>query len=400
MATIDQKFSSPFTPGSPAPADLFAGRIQQIREVDNYLRQSAAGRQENVFLTGDRGIGKSSFALIMRQMAGVNHDMVGIHVFLGGVNTLEELTRRIVEELVKEGWDKPWYSRIAGMLEDRVKKVGALGITIEFRPEPDDLHLLASRFPEILGEFVARITEDRCGVFIILDDINGLADNNQFANWYKSFVDEIAIHFGPYPVFIMLSGLSERRDQLAVHQPSLMRVFRIVELERLSDEEVEYFFIKAFGEAEMNVNADALRIMVEYSSGLPVMMQEIGDATFWTDTDDVVTKRDAVAGIRGAAVSVGQKYLDPSIYRAIRSDRYRAIIRKMSADSIIQPTFTRQQIASILTDEEFRVFDNLLRRLRELGVVEPDREGGRGAYKYTNQIYPVYMWMEAQDYMR
>ena len=399
MATIDQKYSSPFTPGSPAPADLFAGRIRQIKEVDNYLRQSAAGRQENVFLTGDRGIGKSTFASIVRQMAGINHGMVGIHVFLGGVTTLEELTRRIFEALVREGWDQPWYARISNMLSDRVKKVGALGITIEFSPGPEDLTLLTRRFPEAFGEFVARISEDRRGVLIILDDINGLADNDRFANWYKSVVDQIATQFGPYPALIMLSGLSERRDQLAVHQPSLMRVFRIVELERLDDEEVESFFDKAFGEVGMTVKADAMRRMVGYSSGLPVMMQEIGDATFWADSDGVVTQQDAVSGIRGAAVSVGQKYLDPNIYQAIRSGRYRAIIRKMAGDSI-QPDFTRQQIASILTEEEFRVFDNLLRRLRQLGVVEIDYERGRGAYKYTNQIYPVYMWMEAQDYMR
>lgn len=399
MAKMDQKQSSPFTPGSPAPADLFAGRVEQIREVNRYLTQTASGRQENLFLTGDRGIGKSSFASIMRQMASINYDMVGIHVYLGGVNTIEELTRRIVEELVKEGWDQPWYTRISNMLGDRVKKVGALGITIEFSPEPEDLTLLARRFPEALGEFVARISEDKRGVLIILDDINGLADNDRFANWYKSVVDYIATHFGPYPALIMLSGLSERRDQLAVHQPSLMRVFRIVELERLDDGEVESFFNNAFGEAGMTVKANAMRRMVRYSSGLPVMMQEIGDAAFWADSDGVVTQRDAVSGISGAAVSVGQKYLDPNIYQAIRSDRYRAIIRKMAGDSI-RPTFTRQRIASILTDEEFRVFDNLLRRLRELGVVEIDYEGGRGAYKYTNQIYPVYMWMEAQEYIR
>ena len=398
MPTTVQKDASPFTPGSPVPAELFAGRAQQIREVDNYLKQATSGRQENVFLTGDRGIGKSSFASIVRQLAGVNHDMVGIHVFLGGVTTLEELARRVLEELVREGWDQPWYARISNLLGDRVKRVGALGITIEFRPEPEDQTLLAHRFPEILGEFVARIAEDRSGVLIILDDINGLTEDDLFANWYKSAVDQIATQFGSYPALVLLSGLPERRDQLSVQQPSLMRVFRIVELERLSDPEVEDFFDKAFGEAGMSVKADAMRLMVKYSSGLPVMMQEIGDATFWADSDGEVTRRDAVSSISGAAINVGRKYLDPSIYRTIRSDRYRAIIRKMSSDSI-QPTFTRQQIESRVSEEEFRVFDNLLRRLRQLGVVEIDHEGGRGAYKYTNQIYPVYMWMEAQDYV-
>ena len=246
----------------------------------------------------------------------------------GASTTLEELARRVLEELVREGWDQPWYARISNLLGDRVKRVGALGITIEFRPEPEDQTLLAHRFPEILGEFVARIAEDRSGVLIILDDINGLTEDDLFANWYKSAVDQIATQFGSYPALVLLSGLPERRDQLSVQQPSLMRVFRIVELERLSDPEVEDFFDKAFGEAGMRVKADAMRLMVKYSSGLPVMMQEIGDATFWADSDGEVTRPDAVSGISGAAINVGRKYLDPSIYRTIRSDRYRAIIRK------------------------------------------------------------------------
>ena len=269
-------------------------------------------------------MGKAHSHQLFGNWLGVNHDMVGIHVFLGGVTTLEELARRVLEELVREGWDQPWYARISNLLGDRVKRVGALGITIEFRPEPEDQTLLAHRFPEILGEFVARIAEDRSGVLIILDDINGLTEDDLFANWYKSAVDQIATQFGSYPALVLLSGLPERRDQLSVQQPSLMRVFRIVELERLSDPEVEDFFDKAFGEAGMSVKADAMRLMVKYSSGLPVMMQEIGDATFWADSDGEVTRRDAVSSISGAAINVGRKYLDPSIYRTIRSDRYRA----------------------------------------------------------------------------
>ena len=55
MPTVGPKEVSPFTPGSPVPVELFAGRAQQIQEVDNYLKQTASGSQENVFLTGDRG---------------------------------------------------------------------------------------------------------------------------------------------------------------------------------------------------------------------------------------------------------------------------------------------------------------------------------------------------------
>ena len=393
---------NPFTPGRPVPAELFAGRTQQIRQVRNYLIQAAGGGLESVFLTGDRGIGKSSFASILRRLANDDQNMVGIHVFLGGVNDTDELVRRIIEELVKEGFEQPWYAQVADTLGDyiSVEKVGLFGATVRFKPAFDELTHASSNFPEVLGELIARISEDKHGVLIILDDINGLAESALFANWYKSMADKVATQFSSFPALIMLSGLPERREQLAAHQPSLLRVFRLVELERLSNDEVRDFFANAFNEAGMRVDDDAMQLMMEYSSGLPTMMQEIGDAIFWITSGGVVNHGDAIAGISEAAINVGRKYLHPNVYNALRSQRYRDIIRKISLDSIGDTTFTRQQIATRLTAEELKVFDNLLRRLRELGVVERDAEGGRGAYRYTNQIYPLYMWMESEGIVR
>ncbi len=387
--------SSPFTPGNPVRAELFAGRHQQIQDVSNYLMQASSGRMENVFLTGERGIGKSSFASFTLQKARANNNMVGVHIFLGGVTTLEELVRKVIEELINEISDRSWYDTVSEFLGDYVRKVGVFGVTIEFRPPIENLSHIVGNFPDVLGGLLARISEHNDGVLIILDDINGLAETSLFANWYKSVVDHTATHFGVYPALIMLSGLPEKRDQLATQQPSLLRVFRALELGRLSDQEVESFFGKAFASADMNLTDEAMRVMVHFSSGLPIMMQEIGDATFWEDTDGAISEEDAISGVGRAALNIGRKYMNPSVYNALRSDRYQAIIRKLAVDSI-QPSFTRQEVASRLTDEELGVFDNFLRRLRKLGVVELDPTGGRGSYRYTNQIFPVYMYVEAQ----
>jgi len=60
---------------------------------------------------------------------------------------------------------------------------------------------------------------------LIFDDINGLASSAQFANWFKSLVDELATSSKPLPLSLALVGLSERRQQLIAVQPSLDRVF-------------------------------------------------------------------------------------------------------------------------------------------------------------------------------
>ena len=52
---------------------------------------------------------------------------------------------------------------------------------------------------------------------------------------------------------------------------------------------------------------------------------------------------------------------------------------------------------SRLDEDERKVFDNLLRRLRELGIVEQDVEGGRGAYRFVNELYPLYIILDSAN---
>lgn len=56
---LRNKENSPFTPGNPVPVELFVGRAEQIEQIRRYARQACTGRLENVFLSGDRGIGKN-----------------------------------------------------------------------------------------------------------------------------------------------------------------------------------------------------------------------------------------------------------------------------------------------------------------------------------------------------
>jgi len=393
------KESSPFTPGNPVPVELFVGRSVQIEELIRYVKQASTGKQENVFLAGDRGLGKSSLASFLRYYVSTQMNFIGIHVFLGRVSTLEAMTQHIFEELLKETKTKPWFDNIAKYFGNYIKEVGLFGISVSFNPPEEDLRELVRKFPEAIGNLLQRIKGQKNGLFIALDDINGLAEKAEFANWYKSFSDEVATHYKEFPVSIMLIGLPEKRDALSNLQPSLMRIFRVVGIEKLSDKEVEDFFSKAFLQAGMEVKSEAMKPMVRYSSGLPLLMHEIGDAIFWVDSDGIIDREDAFNGIITAAGKVGEKYLDPKVYRAIRSSRYKSILRKLG-DIPISRDFMKKDVEAKLNDRERKVFHNFLRKIRELGVIEPDIEKGRGAYRFVNEIYPLYIMLESQIHTR
>jgi hypothetical protein len=389
---MNAKEKSPFYPGSPVPVELFVGRADEIQNLISYIKNSTFGKQENIFLIGTRGIGKSSLASFLRSYAATELNMVGIHVFLGRITTLDEMVRYIFERLLKETREQSWFKKISSFFGKNIKQVGLFGISVSFSPPPDELQKIVANFPEALSNILSKITEEKSGLLIALDDINGLASKIDFANWYKSFVDEVATHYPKFPVIIMLNGLPENRDSLADLQPSLMRIFRPVEIDKLNDKEVEQFIIKAFDSAGIKVSQEGKDIMVKYSSGLPLLMHEIGDATFWVDTDGNIDEEDAIDGVFNAAEKVGEKYLDPKVYRAIRSDRYISILRKLGEDKIPW-NFQKKESESRLTEDEKKVFHNFLRKMRELGVIEMERE--RGSYRFVNEIYPIYIWMES-----
>jgi len=388
---------SPFTPGNPAPVELFVGRVEQIEEILRYVGQTTSGRQENVFLAGERGIGKSSLAAFLHHLVS-KEDFLTIHVFSGGVTTLDELVRRIFEQILKEvDMQKTLSDKLSGFFKKYVKQVDLFGISMSFNPPDKDLEDLVRNFPEALNNIIKEIEPEKKGIFIALDDINGISKTPEFADWYKSFVDNVAIHYPRFPVFIMPIGLPEIRDSLSKHQPSLMRVFRVVDVDELSDKEVEEFFEKSFRRASIEVEPEAMRIMVRSSSGLPILMHEIGDAVFWWDEDGVIDNTyDVVNGIIVAADSIGKKYLDPTVYRAIRSERYRSILRKLGGTEEIITSFRKREIEAELNEEERKVFHNFLRKMREQGIIVLDIESGRGYYKFVNLLYAVYIYMESQ----
>jgi hypothetical protein len=385
---------SPFTPGQPVVLEFFVGRAEQARAMLRHVKASAGGRVEIIFVSGERGIGKTSLASFVRVAAERQEQMLGIHTFLGGVTDLEEMARRVFDRLLKESEDKPWHQRIVDLFGNRIQRVGLFGITLEFRPRQDELRQIVHDFVPVLRNLARWLREEKHGFLLILDDINGLASTADFANWLKSIVDEIATSREVVPLCLVLVGLEERRIEMIQHQPSLARVFRLVDVPLWSDEESAEFFRKAFQSVNLPVETKTLEHIVNLSGGHPALAHEIGDAVFYADSDGYVDEHDAFEGVLRAADIVGHKYLEPQVYRALRSPRYRTILRTLAQGN--HPFFKRAQIREQLNQQERKVFDNFLQRMRKLEVIIPDEEGGPGAYKFRNALHLLYFALEAE----
>lgn len=110
---------SPFTPGKPVPVEYFVARFDEIKRLERAIRQARSGRNENIFITGERGIGKSSLAGFIQHLAEKEYNFIGAHCFLGQNFKRKEILDKVSEKERK----------IIDNFLRRIKKLGIIGET-------------------------------------------------------------------------------------------------------------------------------------------------------------------------------------------------------------------------------------------------------------------------------
>lgn len=328
MTTIDY---SPFTPGLPVPIELFVGRNAEVKRLSEHVAAAAQGHFRVAFLAGERGIGKTSLASYVKGIAEQQHNMVGVHVMLGGANSVDEMVRRTFEGLLHVSRDKKWYEGIKDFFGNSVKSADLFGLKLSFAPTDEQLIALARNFGHSLKATIDKLASQNraIGLTLILDNINGLAESQEFADWLKSTIDDIAIN-RQMPLCLVLVGIEERRRSLVELNPSLARSFDLFSIEPWQNEETREFYSEAFASVGFKVNQDAMNFMVRYAGGLPAVAHEIGDATIRAGDDKVIDRTDALRGVTQAARIVGQRHVHQQAINAIRSTKYRAILQKLA----------------------------------------------------------------------
>ena len=374
--------------------EFFVGRSAEIEQLRALIRRSAGGRFSIGYVSGERGIGKSSLAAFVRHLVERDNDAVGCHVMLGGVRSLPGMLRQTLDRVLKESIGRPWHQQVVDFFGDRARRVGVFGVTLELRLEGDDLERMERDFIVTIRRLVERLDAHGKSLFLILDDINGLAGSDRFANWLKSTVDEIAVSRPGTSLCILVVGLEERRQELIAVQPSLARVFDLIHIAPWTDAEVADFYRRAFREGGARLPENGLRTLTLYTGGLPVLAHEIGHAVWRVAAGSEIDAQAVTGGIILAAEVIGGKLLEPRIFNAIRSARYRAMLRRI-ADRPSRLRFTRAEVLKGLPSADKGSLDNFLRRMRKLGALEVDPEA-QGGYRFPNRLHALYFYMESR----
>lgn len=88
---FDKDMGSPFQPGKPVSYYDFIGRNDSAKKILRYAKSASEGDIQHFFLTGERGIGKTSLAKFTLDYIQKYLGSTGIYVSNRGNDTLESL---------------------------------------------------------------------------------------------------------------------------------------------------------------------------------------------------------------------------------------------------------------------------------------------------------------------
>ena len=196
-----------------------------------------------------------------------NGNALGVYVSNKGQHSLENLVTSIFEAFLNNV-RKNFFERNFENLFGRIESVEFMGTKIRFKPDEETSKDLVSSFHYILNELINDEFNDYDCIFLVIDDINGLSQQEEFVNWYKRFADTIEVDNSfDLPIYILFAGYPEKFDNLVLQDLSFGRIFHHEEINNLENTDVREFFINAFDSVGMKCEEDALELLVLFSQG-------------------------------------------------------------------------------------------------------------------------------------
>lgn len=247
------KATQVFSPSAPIDeAKLFAGRLEQVREVINAVAQ----RGQHAIIYGERGVGKTSLANVLSNFLpdmGVGSLSPAI-VNCDGTTDFSSLWHQIAREVSLLGEKTP-----LGFNSAPVPIQTSLDSLLPADITPDDARFL---FDRVVAPAI-----------IIIDEMDRLGDETTTA-LLADTVKTLSDH--SIEVTLILVGVADSVDDLIAKHESIERALVQIRMPRMSNEELDEIIDKGLSELEMSIDKDAKQRVILLSQGLPHFTHLLG----------------------------------------------------------------------------------------------------------------------------
>lgn len=381
--------TSPFRPGNRVNPDDFVGHEKLITDMIKRASPLLDGEITNYYLVGNRGMGKTSVSYYFSNILEKKYNILPIYISNEGVSDLDTLIVQIVETILNKISDKKWFNKITSFFGENIESVGFMNLSFKLKPKDDDyIDALVRHFDKFIKDIIDTI-EDYNGLLIIIDDVNGLSQKADFANWFRRIYHQLTFEYsGEIPLGFILTSFPEILTQLQKHNESFARLFNHFDLTYLNLNDVEKFYKDKFHSVGISVNHDVLELISTYTYGLPLLMQEIGDNIYWLcDKSKRVDMSLALTGIKEANKRTYTKYLNPIVIDKNYQKILDIIIKNIDENDLT--SFDIEDFEDKLTNEEKTVLKAFLYMALDEEVIT--RINQTNKYKFKNPLYTTYL---------
>ena len=238
--------NSVFTPSAPVEnKDIFFGRSQQIRKC----MEAASQKGRHIVLYGERGVGKTSFANIMRVM--FPDDAYPIKLTCDAHDTVEFAWKKVFDRIIVKDTQKVrslGFSQMEKITERNLSISEIFNGTLDFNFLDRALQLIPRKSVLIFDEFDRLDKSFDKSLFV--DHIKNISDNHT----------EITLFF---------VGVGETVNELIAVHPSLERNLMQIHLPIMEDSELKEICYKGIGEVGVRIAEEIVEKIVKYSCGFP-----------------------------------------------------------------------------------------------------------------------------------
>ncbi|HLD45046.1 MAG TPA: ATP-binding protein, partial [bacterium] len=276
---------NPFNPNSVVSTNLFAGRKRYIFQMIRKLEQVKMGMPSSFFLFGERGIGKTALAKLLKHIAESKDTMFGNLNFLtsyytaekgqtiGSVlqSSLNELTDRLPKTALEV-----LSTKLGAVFKNGKFSIGPFSLEMASQPTPEVVTILKDQIVSILSNIFISLkssenqTNEKDGVLIIIDEMQNVSDLSLCAQLLRGIITTLDVKEMGLISFLLIGY-----DDAAFFEGDLSarRQFDTICLEVMSLEEAGEAMTKGFQAAGVGHDEHELRKNIIATGGYPHAIQ-------------------------------------------------------------------------------------------------------------------------------
>lgn len=390
---------NPFKPNHPIYQGVFAGRIEEIKKIDQALFQTKHDNATNLLFIGERGIGKTSILLLAKNIAQGDfswsdntYNFLPIHLNINTKTTLIDFVLKFHNALKREIHKINLTQKIFENCWGFIKKLEVAGCKIN-EDNQTNKEIIIDDFVYSLSDTIKKLTSlsenkvPKDGIIVVIDEADTASPELDLGTFLKNLTETLAFE-GCNKILFVLAGLPVVSNKLHESHESSLRLFEEYVMRPLNYEDVKYVInrgietinIDASEDEKLTVTEDAMRLFFANSEGYPHFLQQLGFSTIAkcnTTTIDSDLVNSSMFDEGGALDLIGNRYYVDLFYNKINSDSYRQILAIMAEkwNEWISKAEIRKQFSGSGSN-----LDNGIKALRDRNIILTKR-GVRGEYR-------------------